>query len=110
MDNEVWSEQRRLISGQLIDAASGATYDNINPATEAVLGVTADAALPDMDRAIASARHAFDETKWSTNVAFRVHCLRQLDEALGKHAGTGPAWNRGGRGRCAGCPHQRTAP
>ena len=83
---EVWSEQRLLIDGELVDAASGATYDNVNPATEEVLGVTADAAQADMDRAIAAARRAFDETAWSTDVAFRLRCLRQLDEALGAHA------------------------
>jgi aldehyde dehydrogenase (NAD+) len=86
MSDDVWNEPRLLIDGQLVDAASGATYDNINPATEAVIGVTADAAAVDMDAAIAAARRAFDETTWSTDVAFRVRCLRQLDEALHKHA------------------------
>jgi aldehyde dehydrogenase (NAD+) len=35
-----------------------------------------------MDRAIAAARRAFDETDWATNHVFRARCLRQLHEAL----------------------------
>ncbi|WP_242424157.1 aldehyde dehydrogenase family protein, partial [Frankia sp. EI5c] len=67
-----------LIDGRLVDADGGATYDNINPATEAVIGVAADASAGDVDAAITAARRAFDETTWSTDVAFRVRCLRQL--------------------------------
>jgi aldehyde dehydrogenase (NAD+) len=36
--------------------------------------------------AIQAARRAFDETEWSTDLAFRVRCLRQLREALTKNA------------------------
>ena len=32
-------EARMLIDGELVDASDGATFDNINPATEEVLGV-----------------------------------------------------------------------
>ena len=39
-----------------------------------------------MDAAIAAARRAFDETSWATDVVFRVRCLRQLQQALEKHA------------------------
>src|SRR6059058_5550507 len=37
-----------------------------------------------MQRAIAAARRAFDETDWSTNHALRKRCLEQLQEALEK--------------------------
>ena len=33
-----------------------------------------------------SARRAFDTTTWSRDRAFRAHCLRQLHEALVRHA------------------------
>ena len=36
-------ESRMLIDGKLVEASGGATYDNINPATEAVIGPVADA-------------------------------------------------------------------
>jgi aldehyde dehydrogenase (NAD+) len=39
-----------------------------------------------MDRAVAAARRAFDETRWSSDLEFRVRCLRQLREALLKHS------------------------
>jgi aldehyde dehydrogenase (NAD+) len=75
-------EARMLIGGELVEAASGKRFDNINPATEEVLGGVADASAEDMQRAIAAARRAFDESDWSTNRALRKRCLEQLQEAL----------------------------
>ena len=75
-------ETRLFIDGELVDAASGRTYPNVNPATEEVMGEVADAGPEDMERAIAAARRAFDETDWSTNHAFRHHCLQQLKDGL----------------------------
>jgi aldehyde dehydrogenase (NAD+) len=75
-------ETRLLIDGELVGAASGKTYANINPATENVIGEVADAGPEDMERAIAAARRAFDETDWSTNHTFRLHCLQQLKAGL----------------------------
>ena len=59
-------EPRMMIDGKLVDGESG-TFNNINPATEEVLGEVADASKADMHRAIDAARRAFDETDWSTN-------------------------------------------
>jgi aldehyde dehydrogenase (NAD+) len=75
-------EVRMLIDGKLVEAKSGKVFDNINPATEEVLGVVADAGHDDMDEAIAAARRAFDETDWSTNHEFRKRCMFQLQAAL----------------------------
>ena len=75
-------EVRMLIDGELVEAASGKRFENINPATEEVLGEVADASPEDMKRAIASARQAFDESDWSTNRALRRRCLEQLQAAL----------------------------
>ena len=79
---KVYPESRLLIDGKLVDAADGRTFANVNPATEEVLGQVADASPEDMERAIAAARRAFDETDWSTDRSFRQRCLRQLQEAL----------------------------
>ena len=68
-------EVRMLIGGELVEAASGKRFDNVNPATEEVLGQVADASKEDMARAITAARQAFDETDWSTNRALRKRCL-----------------------------------
>ena len=75
-------EVRMLIDGKLVHADSGATFPNVNPATEEVLGEVADASRSDLRRAIAAARRAFDETDWSTNRERRKHCLSQLQKAL----------------------------
>ena len=79
-------EDRMLIGGKLVDASDGATYDNVNPATEQVIGAAADAADEDVDAAVAAARAAFDDTDWATDHAFRASCLTQLQDALRRHA------------------------
>ncbi|MFY2862011.1 aldehyde dehydrogenase [Mycobacterium sp. THU-M104] len=68
-----------------MSAGSAGTFLTINPATEEVLGVAADAGADDMGRAIEAARCAFDETDWSRDTALRVRCVRQLREALRQH-------------------------
>ncbi|HVJ97990.1 MAG TPA: aldehyde dehydrogenase family protein [Acidimicrobiia bacterium] len=78
-------ESRMLIDGKLVEAEGGRTFDNLNPATEEVIGPVADASAADMERAIGAARRAFDDTTWSTDRAFRKACLVQLKEALDKH-------------------------
>src|SRR4051794_19104036 len=75
-------EVRMMIDGKLVEAASGKPFDNINPATEEVLGQVAEASAAEMRQAIAAARRAFDETDWATNHSFRQRCLLQLQEAL----------------------------
>lgn len=74
-------ESRLFIDGKLV-AGSAGTFPTVNPATEEVLGVAANADQADMSAAIGAARVAFDETDWSTNTELRVRCLRQLREAL----------------------------
>ena len=76
------AEERMLIDGQLVPAEGNRTYDNVNPATEEVIGQVADASRDDMLRAIEAARRAFDETSWSTDHAFRKQCLLQLHDAF----------------------------
>jgi aldehyde dehydrogenase (NAD+) len=78
-------EARMLIDGELVAATGGKTYDNINPATEDVIGPVADASPEDMERAVAAARRAFDETDWATNRELRKAGLQQLRDALEKH-------------------------
>jgi aldehyde dehydrogenase (NAD+) len=75
-------ESRLFVDGELINADSGKTFDNVNPATEEVLGQVADASAAEMQRAIGAARRTFDTSDWSTNRALRKRCLEQLHEAL----------------------------
>src|SRR5262249_32338434 len=73
-----------FIDGKLVTGGGG-TFPTLNPATEEVLGVAADATVDDMGKAIEAARRAFDTTDWSTNTELRVRCVRQLQDALTKH-------------------------
>ncbi len=77
-----------LVDGELRPASGDATFTTIDPATEETLGVAADGTAADMDAAIAAARRAFDTDVdgWTTDVAFRAHCLRQLNAAMVAHA------------------------
>ena len=79
---EQFGESRNLIGGRLVAASSGATFENGNPATEEILGVTADGTKDDMNAAIQAARNAFDAGVWAGDPALRARCIRQLHAAL----------------------------
>lgn len=65
LNADSWHEERLLIDGKLVEAEGGATFDNINPANEEVIGVSADASKADLERAITAARREFDDSEWS---------------------------------------------
>jgi acyl-CoA reductase-like NAD-dependent aldehyde dehydrogenase len=74
-------ETRMLVDGKLVEGEAG-MFDNLNPATEEVLGQVSDASKADMHRAIDAGRRAFDHTDWSTNRELRKRCLNQLQDAI----------------------------
>jgi len=49
-----------LIDGAFVPAASGKTFDVMNPATDAVIAKVPDASAKDVDAAVAAARRAFE--------------------------------------------------
>ncbi|MEL7029075.1 MAG: aldehyde dehydrogenase family protein, partial [Pseudomonadota bacterium] len=53
-----------LIDGAWTEAASGATFDVIDPATECVIAVAPLASAEDVSRAVKAARRAFSEPAW----------------------------------------------
>ncbi|MET0399522.1 MAG: aldehyde dehydrogenase family protein [Longimicrobiaceae bacterium] len=55
---------RLYIGGEWQDAASGRTFDTVNPATGKVLTQVAEGAAEDVDRAVRAARAAFEGGKW----------------------------------------------
>ena len=75
-------ESRMLIDGRLVDAEGGATFENVNPATEEVLGPVADGSPADMARAVDAARRAFETTGWASDTEARKACLDQLQTAI----------------------------
>jgi acyl-CoA reductase-like NAD-dependent aldehyde dehydrogenase len=54
-----------LIGGRFVDAASGKTFDDLNPATGEVLAKVAEADTEDVHRAVAAARAAFEDGPWA---------------------------------------------
>jgi len=68
-----WHERARtarfptqvFIGGRYADAASGATFDSINPATGKLLARVAAGDAPDIDRAVAAARTVFRKGSWA---------------------------------------------
>jgi phenylacetaldehyde dehydrogenase len=56
---------KMLIDGQWVAAASGKTFDAIDPATEAVTCKVAAGEKEDIDRAVKAARRAFEDSAWS---------------------------------------------
>jgi phenylacetaldehyde dehydrogenase len=53
-----------LINGKWVEAASGKTFPTYNPATGEVLAKVAEGAQEDIDRAVKSARAAFEAGPW----------------------------------------------
>lgn len=56
-----------FIDGKFVDAASGETFQSINPATDAVLADVAACDFEDVNRAVASGRAAFEGRCLVTN-------------------------------------------
>jgi aldehyde dehydrogenase (NAD+) len=75
-------ESRCYVDGRLAESSTGARFDNVNPATEEVIGTAADGTREDIETALAAARRAFDETGWAEDHQLRSRCLRQLYEGL----------------------------
>jgi aldehyde dehydrogenase (NAD+) len=74
------------INGQWVDPDNG-RYDDICPATEAVLASAPDPSHTQVDNAIAAARAAFDSGPWAdAGPEQRSAWLNQLGEALLKYA------------------------
>ena len=56
---------KMLINGEWVSAASGETFDAIDPATESVICTLAAGDKEDIDRAVKAARKAFEDSAWS---------------------------------------------
>ncbi|WP_233244945.1 aldehyde dehydrogenase family protein, partial [Caulobacter sp. HMWF009] len=55
---------RAVIDGARVEAASGATFHNVSPRDGRVLNQVASCQAADVDRAVASARAAFEDGRW----------------------------------------------
>ncbi|MEE9470128.1 MAG: aldehyde dehydrogenase family protein [Gemmatimonadota bacterium] len=61
---EILAPGRLFIGGEWADAASGATFEVIDPARAEVLTEVAEAGVEDVDRAVRAARKAFEGGEW----------------------------------------------
>jgi len=78
---------RMYINGEWVEAASGAWFPVYDPSTEEVIAEAPDAARPDVDRAVAAARSAFDSGAWpATTAQERGRILFRLAERVRKEA------------------------
>jgi len=59
-DADVKASYGLFIGGEFVDPAEGGSLETLNPATEEVLSKVALATAPDVDRAVAAARGAFE--------------------------------------------------
>ncbi len=59
------SEFKLLINGELVSSSTGKTIQDINPATGATIAEVPESTLDDMNRAVAAARAAYDDGRWS---------------------------------------------
>jgi acyl-CoA reductase-like NAD-dependent aldehyde dehydrogenase len=89
-----WHERARSLSfrtqafidGRYVDAASGATFDSINPATGKLLARVASGDVEDVNRAVASARAVFRKGSWANLPPVkRKKALFRFAELITKH-------------------------
>jgi 4-guanidinobutyraldehyde dehydrogenase/NAD-dependent aldehyde dehydrogenase len=75
-----------FIDGKYRPAASGETFDCINPATGKVIAQVASCGKRDVEAAVASARRAFEDGHWSRMApASRKKVLLRFSELIRKH-------------------------
>ncbi len=75
-----------LIGGETVDARSGATFAMVNPATGREWAKVASCEAADVDRAVVSARAAFEDRRWAgLKPAERKRVLLRLAELMRAH-------------------------
>jgi (Z)-2-((N-methylformamido)methylene)-5-hydroxybutyrolactone dehydrogenase len=78
---------RHYIGGEWLDAAHGETFSSYNPATGAPWYDAARGCRIDIDRAVAAARNAADDSRWcGLTQTQRGRLLRRLGDLIGEHA------------------------
>ena len=77
---------RLIINGEAVDALSGATFTTVNPATEEIITVVAEAGIEDVDRAVQAARAALDGPWAKMKPIDRSRVLWKLGDLVLQHA------------------------
>ncbi|MBI4391172.1 MAG: aldehyde dehydrogenase family protein, partial [candidate division NC10 bacterium] len=74
--------KKMLIDGKWVEAASGKTFETVNPATGEVLASVAEADREDIDRAVKAARRAFEGPWAKVKPADRQRLLLRLADLI----------------------------
>ena len=81
-------EYKLLINGELVNSSSGKTVDDIGPASGQSIAQVPESSVEDVNRAVAAARAAFDDGRWSSLPhGARAATLEKLASLLEAHAG-----------------------
>lgn len=71
------------INGEFLDAASGITFENMNPFTNQVNNFVAKGRAEDMDKAVSAAKEAFEKGPWGTmKVAQRMKYINRIADLI----------------------------
>jgi acyl-CoA reductase-like NAD-dependent aldehyde dehydrogenase len=74
---------KMMIGGAAVDAASGDTFDVVDPSTGSAVTEVPRAGTEDVDRAVAAARSAFDDRRWmGLRPGKRAEILFKLGELI----------------------------
>ena len=80
--------RRLLIDGVWIDAISGRTFEVRDPSSDRVIASVALGEAADIDRAVAAARRAFEDSDWSRmKPGDRERVLHRIADLVERHAG-----------------------
>jgi len=83
---EIKPRTQAFIAGGFLDAATGETFDTINPATGQVITRVAACGLQDVESAVVAARHAFEDGRWRRRSSReRKHVLLNLADLIEQH-------------------------
>jgi betaine-aldehyde dehydrogenase len=81
------AEYKLLINGELVSSSSGKTVDDIGPASGEAIARVPESTLDDVERAVAAAREAFDDGRWSGLAhGARAAALEKLATLIEAHA------------------------
>jgi acyl-CoA reductase-like NAD-dependent aldehyde dehydrogenase len=81
------NEYRLLIGGEDVPAASGATFDALNPTTGETWATHALAGAEDVDRAVRAAQAAFEDERWrGLSATRRGRLLMRLGDLIAERA------------------------
>lgn len=73
---------KHFINGKYIDSKNGKTFDNINPATEEILGKVSEGGKEEIDIAVAAARRALNGPWKKMTTGERISILRRIGDII----------------------------